>query len=167
MKHDVRQIRVGKHDFGIIGLNDAIEKVAAAHQGAPDDVIADALLEALKKHNYITDNMKDAYKQAFLREYRKYFGLPVTASDGENDELTVTVVGAGCSRCENLEMEIMMVLSELELPARVDRVVDLKEIAKMGIVSTPAVLIKGKVKCSGVVPSKSQLIKWFTSRSSA
>ncbi len=167
MKHDVRQIRIGKHDFGIIGLSDAIETVAAAHKDAPDDMIAEALLDALKKNNYISDNVKDAYKQAFLREYQKHLGMPVTVSGGQRDALTVTVVGAGCPRCESLEMDIMMVLSELDLPARVDHVRDLKEIGKMGIFGLPAVLINDEVKCAGVVPSKSQLIEWFTSRNSS
>jgi len=166
MKNDIRQVRIGKHDFGIMGLIDAIEMVAAEHKWVADDIIAEALYEALKKDNYISDNVKDDYKQAFLREYQKHLGLPVSVAEGVSDELTVTVVGAGCSRCENLEMDIMMVLSELDLLARVDRVRDSKEIVKMGIMGLPAVLINGEIKCVGVVPTKAQLVKWFTSRSS-
>ncbi len=166
MKNDIRQIRIGKHDFGIMGLIDAIEMVADEHKGASDDMIADALYEVLKKDNYISDNVREVYKQAFLREYQKHLGLPVTGHENVADELCVTVVGAGCSRCENLEMEIMMVLSELDLPARVDHVRDPEEIRKLGILGLPAVLINDEIKCVGVVPSKSQLIEWFTSRSS-
>jgi len=163
MKNDIRQIRIGKHDFGIMGLNDAIEMVAADHTDESDEMIADALYEVLKKDNYISDNVKDAYKQAFLREYQGYLGLPATVEKGDTDELTVTVAGvAGCGRCENLEMDIMMVLSELDLPARVDHVRDPKEIAKMGISGLPAVLINGEIKCVGVVPFKSMLVEWFT-----
>jgi hypothetical protein len=162
MKNDIRQIRIGKHDFGIMGLTDAIEMVTAEHKGASDDMIADALYEALKKDNYISDNVKDIYKQAFLREYQKHLGLPVSVVEGDHDELKVTVVGAGCSRCESLEMEIMMVLSELDLPARVENVRDPKEIVKMGILGLPAVLINDEIKCVGVVPTKSVLVEWLT-----
>ena len=49
MKNDIRQIRIGKHDFGIMGLTDAIEMVAAEHKGAPDEIVANALYEMLKK----------------------------------------------------------------------------------------------------------------------
>lgn len=161
MAYDIRQIRIGKHDFGIIGLTDAIEKVAADHSGASDEIISDALYEILKQQNYISNNIKDAFKSAFLREYQKQLGLPVTADAGVADTLTVTVVGAGCSRCENLEMEIMMALSELDLPARVDHVRDPKEIGKMGIFGLPAVLINGEVRCVGVVPNRAQLMEWF------
>jgi hypothetical protein len=166
MKNDIRQIRIGKHDFGIMGLTNAIEMVAAEHKGGSDDLIADALYEVLKKDNYISDNVRDVYKQAFLREFQKHLGLEITAAAVIADELTVTVVGAGCSRCENLEMDIMMVLSELDLPARVDHIRDPEEIRKLGILGLPAVLINDEIKCVGVVPSKSQLINWFTSRNS-
>jgi hypothetical protein len=163
MKSDITQIRIGKHDFGIIGLPAAIKMAAAEHKGASDDMIADALYKVLSKDNYISDNIKDAYKQAFLREYQKFLGLSVTAEGGIADELTVTVVGrTGCDRCKNLEMDIMMVLSELDLPARVGHVRDPGEIKRMGIHRLPAVLINDEVKCSGVVPSKAQLIKWFS-----
>jgi len=59
-------------------------------------------------------------------------------------------------------MDIMMVLSELDLPARVDHVRDPKEIAKMGISGLPAVLINGEIKCVGVVPLKFMLVEWLT-----
>jgi hypothetical protein len=161
MKYDIRQIRIGKHDVGIVGLTDAIEMVAANHKSSADNIIAEALYEALKKHNYISDHVKEAYKQAFFREYQKHLGIPVTAKDGVPDELTVTVVGPGCPRCENLEMEVMMALSELNLPARVDHVRDPKEIGRMGIFGTPSLLFNDEVKCVGVVPSRAQLIEWL------
>jgi hypothetical protein len=162
MKSDITQIRIGKHDFGIIGLSAAIKIVAAKHKGAPDDQIANALYKVLSKDNYISDNIKDAYKQAFLREYQKSLGLSVTAEGGIADELTVTVVGrTGCDRCKNLEMDIMMVLSELDLPARVGHVRDPREIKRMGIPGPPAVLINKEIKCVGIVPSKEQLKDWL------
>jgi len=159
MKHNVQQIRIGKHDFGIIGLTHAIESVASEHRSATDEVIAEALVETLSTDNYISQNVREQFKQAFLREYKKHFNLPV--SEEADDELVATVVGPGCPRCENLEMEVMMALSELDLPARVDHVRDVKQIAEMGIMGTPALLINKKVKCVGSVPSKNQIMEWL------
>jgi len=162
MAHNVKQIRIGKYDFGIIGLTDAIEAVAAENKDAEDEVIAEALVQKLSKDNYIPSNAKENYKQAFLKEYKKHFNLPIAASDEDTEELTITVVGPGCSRCENLEMTVMTALSELNMSSRVEHIRDPKEIGRMGIFGTPALLINKDVKCVGSAPSKSQLIEWLT-----
>ena len=163
MTHDIRQIRIGKYDFGIVGLTQAIQTVANAHKGAADDVIAESLFQKLSKENYMPANVKDKYKQAFLREFKKQLGMPATGPEEEADELTLTVAGAGCGRCDKLEMDVMSVLSKLKIAGRVEHIRDLREIAKMGIMGTPALLINGEIKCAGTVPSQAQLIEWIKS----
>ncbi len=69
MPYNVKQIRIGKFDFGIVGLTDAIESVAGKHKDLTDDLIAEALVQKLSKDNYIPSNVRDNYKQAFLTEY--------------------------------------------------------------------------------------------------
>jgi hypothetical protein len=161
MAYDIKQIRIGNHEFGIVGLTDAIVSVAKDHKGAPDDIIAEALYCKLSKDNYIPPHVKDNYKQAFLREYQKHLGLAITIQESAEHELVITVVGAGCNRCDKLEMDVMGALSKLKVPARVEHIRDLKEIARMGIMGTPALLINGKVKCVGTVPPESKLMEWI------
>jgi hypothetical protein len=161
LTHDIKQIRIGKHEFGIVGLTGAIESIAKEHKDAPEEFIAEALLKKLSKDNYIPSNVKENYKEAFLREYQKHLGLTVTVKEPIKDDLVITVVGAGCNRCDKLEMDVMGVLSKLKIAARLDHIRDLKEIAKMGIMGTPALLINGKIKCVGSVPPESQLIEWI------
>ncbi len=84
----------------------------------------------------------------------------MTVSD-DTDELVITVVGPGRPQCEKLKMTVMMALSELSLPARVDHVRNPKEIGQMGIFGTPALLINKDVKCVGSTPSKSKIIEWL------
>jgi hypothetical protein len=163
MNYNIKQIRIGKHEFGIVGLTDAMDAVAREYNKAADEVIAEALLQKLSKDNYIPSNVKEDYKKAFLREYQKHLGLTVTVQESAKDDLVITVVGAGCNRCDKLEMDVMGVLSKLKIAARVDHIRDLKEIARMGIIGTPALLINGKVKCVGTVPPESQLIEWIKS----
>jgi small redox-active disulfide protein 2 len=146
-----------------VGLTEAIDAVAREHEDASDDIIAEVLLQKLSKDNYIPSNVKDQYKEVFLREYQKRLGLAVTVQEPIKDDLVLTVVGAGCNRCDKLEMDVMGALSKLKVPARVEHIRDLKEIARMGIMGTPALLINGKVKCAGTVPSESQLIEWIKS----
>jgi hypothetical protein len=163
MEHDIKQIRIGKHDFGIVGLTDAIDSVAKEHKDATDAVIADALLKRLSNDNYIPSIVKEQYKEAFLREYQKHLGLEITVQASTRDDLVIMVIGAGCNRCDKLEMDVMDVLSKLKIPARVEHIRDLKEIARMGIMGTPALIINGKVKCVGTVPPESQLVEWIKS----
>jgi small redox-active disulfide protein 2 len=163
MAYDIKQIRIGKHEFGIVGLTDAMDAVARENNKAADSVIAEALLQKLSKDNYIPSNVKEDYKKAFLREYQKHLGLAITVQEPTEDKLIIKVVGAGCNRCDKLEMDVMGALSKLKLPAQVEHIRDLKEIAKMGIMGTPALIINGKVKCVGTVPPESQLIEWIKS----
>ena len=55
----------------------------------------------------------------------------------------------------------MEALSELQLPADVEHVRDIKEIGRMGIMGTPALMIGGKVMAVGSVPPKEKIIDWL------
>jgi hypothetical protein len=47
------------------------------------------------------------------------------------------------------------------LPTRLEHIRDVKEIARMGIVGVPALVINGKVKCSGNAPSRGSVKDWL------
>ena len=55
----------------------------------------------------------------------------------------------------------MEVLSELDLPADLEHVSDIKEIGKYGVMGTPALLINNKVMCVGRVPPKIRIKEWL------
>lgn len=77
--------------------------------------------------------------------------------------MDIKVLGAGCANCNKLEQMVFDVLAELNADASVTHVTDFKEIASMGVMSTPALVIDGQVKFSGVVPSKAKLTEIITS----
>jgi predicted DsbA family dithiol-disulfide isomerase len=54
---------------------------------------------------------------------------------------------------------VLLVLSENAIEADFEYVTDLTEIAKAGIMRTPALVIDGKVAAAGRVPRKKELIK--------
>lgn len=162
-QRQIRQIRIGNHDFGIVGLTEAVEIVAAGNGDAPDDVIAETLFCKLSETNYLPESAKEQYKEAFLREYQKQRGLALTVRDTGSDELVITVVGAGCAQCDKLEMDVITLLSKLKIAARVEHIRDVKIIARMGIMGVPALMINNKVKCVGSAPTKAQMIEWFSS----
>ncbi|MBW1895723.1 MAG: thioredoxin family protein [Deltaproteobacteria bacterium] len=76
--------------------------------------------------------------------------------------MEIKVLGPGCARCDQLEQDVMEVAAEMNLPASVDHVRDIKEIAGYGVMGTPALVINGKVTSVGIVPTKEQIKTWLS-----
>lgn len=76
--------------------------------------------------------------------------------------MEIKVLGPGCTNCHNLEKLTLTVLQELGIEANVEKITNIKEIAKAGILMTPGLIIDGKIKISGKVPSKTELTKIIT-----
>jgi len=160
---DVTQISVGGHRTGIIGLKLVMEQVAQECAGRPDEDIKAELMTRLGRSNYIVPSARAAYETAFFREYRKFIGEPMPEDPG--GPLQIKVLGPGCPDCERLERDLMTVMTELNLPADLDHVRDVKEIACYGVMGNPALVINGKVVAAGRVPSKNQLKEWLKAAS--
>lgn len=77
--------------------------------------------------------------------------------------MEIKVLGTGCSKCKTLEQSVREVTNELAIEASIEKITDFKEIAKMGIMMTPGLVINGKVKVSGKVPTKAELTNIITS----
>ena len=103
-------------------------------KGASEAEVAQALLERLRPKNYIPASAREEYKQAFLREFKKALGEKV---DEDRSGLSVKILGPGCPACDQLEQTVMAVLAELGVPAAVEHIRDLKEIAKLRIFGAP------------------------------
>ncbi|MCJ7802386.1 MAG: thioredoxin family protein [Candidatus Marinimicrobia bacterium] len=67
------------------------------------------------------------------------------------------VLGTGCSNCKKLELLTKDLVSELNIDATVEKVEDIEEIMRTGVMSTPALLVDGKLIVSGYVPSRNEL----------
>ncbi|TEB11253.1 thioredoxin family protein [Pelotomaculum propionicicum] len=77
--------------------------------------------------------------------------------------MDIKVMGAGCAKCNKLEQMVMEVLADLNERVNVSHVRDFKEIASYGILRTPALIINGQVKLTGMVPPKEKLKEIITS----
>jgi small redox-active disulfide protein 2 len=161
--YEVTQILVGGQRIGIIGLKPVIEALVRDFAGRADGEIKAELVTRLGRSNYIAPSAQAAYEAAFFREYKKFIGEPVP--ENASDSLQIKVLGHGCPSCDKLEQDLMAVMAELNLPADLDHVRDVKEIACYGVMGNPALVINGKVVASGRVPSKSQLKEWLKTAS--
>ena len=159
-KDDVKQIKVGSHITGIIGLKNVIEDVAKEFAEKQDEEIQAELLKRLSKKNYISDRTRESYGKAFLREFNIFLGKPYDEDDSEG--LEIKVLGPGCAQCDRLEMELMEIMIEMNLPADLEHITDIKEIGKYGVMGMPALIVNGKVMCTGKVPTKRKLKEWLS-----
>lgn len=143
---------------GILGLREVLEKLSA-WKGKKDEEIADRMLVKLRARNYIPSSVEAEYKAAFLREFKKFVGEPVV--EEETSALNIAILGPGCPSCDKLEELVMAVLTEENIGAEVEHIRDVREIASYGMVATPALVINGKIKSSGLLPNKNQIAKWL------
>ncbi len=157
--NDISQIKIGNHTVGLVGFKETLSDMAEAYAEQPDDMVAEELLNRLSKKNYIAEKIQKEYRRAFVREFRKSLGQPF---DDESPEgLEIKILGEGCAICNSLEDGVREVLSEMSLGADLEHVRDAEQIAKYKVKGTPALVINGKVMCSGRTPSKNKIRKWL------
>jgi small redox-active disulfide protein 2 len=73
--------------------------------------------------------------------------------------MKIQVAGPGCLKCQETEKNVSEACSQLKLDADIQHVHDIKEIVKLGVLFTPAVIIDGKIVLSGKLPSVQELKK--------
>jgi len=75
--------------------------------------------------------------------------------------MKIQVLGAGCTKCKTLEERIRQLVVKHQLTIDIEKVTDLKEIMKYGIMMTPGLVIDGVVKSAGSIPKDDQLLSWM------
>jgi small redox-active disulfide protein 2 len=63
----------------------------------------------------------------------------------------ILVLGTGCAKCKQLTANAEAAVAELALGVPVEKVEDLREIMKFGVMTTPALVVDGKVRAAGKV----------------
>jgi small redox-active disulfide protein 2 len=71
--------------------------------------------------------------------------------------MKLQILGTGCAKCNALTMTTEKAAQALGLPYELEKVTDLKQIMAFGVMTTPALVVDGKVKVSGKVPSVDEI----------
>ncbi|MEN8135764.1 MAG: thioredoxin family protein [Thermodesulfobacteriota bacterium] len=151
-----RHLRIGRATVGLVGLDIALNRLLNdAEMGHEEGV--NQLYDEVREQNYIPAGMEEQYRQALGREYERL----KSGREASEQNLVIRVLGPGCVSCNNLQNIVIEVMSEMGLAADVFQVHDLDEIGRFGIIQTPALLINGKVKCAGRLPTSSQVEEWL------
>lgn len=74
---------------------------------------------------------------------------------------TVQILGPGCKRCETTADMIKAEAARLGVEVSVTKVTDYAEIAAFGVVSTPGIVIDGKVVHAGGLPRAEDIDGWL------
>lgn len=73
--------------------------------------------------------------------------------------MKIKILGSGCKNCETLTENTKAALDELGREAEIEKVTDFAEIAKFGVMSTPALVIDDRVVSFGKVLKPKEIIK--------
>jgi len=76
--------------------------------------------------------------------------------------MEIKILGPGCANCKTLDKITREVVEKNKIDATVTKVEDILEILKYGILSTPAIVVDGKVMASGRVPSSDEIKQLLT-----
>ncbi len=74
---------------------------------------------------------------------------------------SVKVLGTGCANCKNTVKLIEDVAKSRGVEVQIDKVEEMSQIVSYGIMSTPGVVVDGKVVHAGGVPLRSKVETWF------
>lgn len=69
----------------------------------------------------------------------------------------IQVLGPGCPNCRRLEENTRKAVEELGIECEIEKVSDINQIAAMGVLRTPALVVDDNLKLSGKVPNIEEL----------
>jgi len=75
--------------------------------------------------------------------------------------MDIKVLGTGCANCKNTLTLIEQVARDKGVAVTLSKVEDLPGIMAYGVMSTPGVVIDGKVVHAGGVPSRDKVSQWL------
>ena len=73
--------------------------------------------------------------------------------------MKIEILGTGCSKCKTLEENAKKAIAQIGGFHEVKKVEDIVEIMNYGVMSTPALVVDGKVKSSGKTLTPNEIIE--------
>ncbi len=76
--------------------------------------------------------------------------------------MDIKVLGSGCTNCKNTVALIEQAAKDKGVTVALSKVEDMRDIVGYGVMSTPAVVIDGKLVHAGGVPSRAKVDQWLS-----
>lgn len=96
----------------------------------------------------------DAYVIPAEESGQEPSGTAVSSGEGIKE---IKVLGPGCAKCKSTYAVVEKVVKESGMDVQLTKVDDIEEIIRYNIMSTPAIVIDGKVALKGKVPSEPEV----------
>lgn len=72
--------------------------------------------------------------------------------------MEIKVIGTGCEKCNRLYQNVQQAVNELGITANIEKVEELMDIVRLGVMLTPALMVDGKIVITGRVPDVKSLL---------
>lgn len=72
--------------------------------------------------------------------------------------MNIKIIGSGCPDCDRLYANTLAALQELRVEAEVEKIGDLMEIVKLGVLSAPSLMADGKLLIAGKIASQKEIV---------
>ncbi|MES9860186.1 MAG: thioredoxin family protein [Candidatus Thiodiazotropha sp. LLP2] len=75
---------------------------------------------------------------------------------------SIKVLGSGCKNCETTAKLISIAADQAGVEIELEKVTDMAQIMAFGVMSTPGVVVDGKVVHAGGLPGPEQVREWIS-----
>lgn len=75
--------------------------------------------------------------------------------------MLIQVLGTGCAKCTKLAQLAEEAAKKEGIDYTLEKITDINQIMSFGVMVTPALVVDGKLKCSGSVPSVDQVATYL------
>lgn len=74
----------------------------------------------------------------------------------------IKVLGSGCKNCETTASLIKMAAEQAGIEIELEKITDMAQIMSYGVMSTPSVVVDGKVVHAGGLPGPDLIRQWLS-----
>lgn len=71
--------------------------------------------------------------------------------------MKIQILGTGCAKCKQLTENAEAAAREIGLSYELEKITDIKDIVRFGVLATPALAVDGKVKLAGKVATAAEI----------
>jgi small redox-active disulfide protein 2 len=73
----------------------------------------------------------------------------------------IQILGSGCPKCKKLAENAEAAVQELGIEYEIEKITDINDIMKFGVMVTPALVVDGKVKAAGKVLTREEIKRFL------
>lgn len=73
--------------------------------------------------------------------------------------MKIKVVGTGCDKCDKLYQNTLEAVAQTGIEATIEKVEDLMEIVKLGVMSSPTLLVDGRALIAGRTAGTEEIVR--------